>query len=34
MRWDKKDNDWSWWALLVMLAVMVICFVFKVMEGI
>lgn len=33
-KWGKKeDNELGWWALLVVLAIMVMCFVFKVMEG-
>ena len=33
-RWGKKeDNELGWWALFVVLAVMVVCFVLKVMEG-
>lgn len=33
MRWGKKeDNDLSWWAMFVVLVVMVICFILKVLE--
>lgn len=30
----KRNNDWSWWAMFVVLAVMVICFILKVLEAI
>ena len=33
LRWGKKeDNDWAWWALFGMLAVMMVAFILKVLE--
>jgi len=35
LRWGKKDdNDLGWWALFVMLAVMMVMFILKVLENI
>lgn len=33
LKWGKKeDNELGWWAMFVVLAVMVVCFILKVSE--